>query len=141
MGANAAGLEDAFLIREARDEDRAFIENAWRATMLATCPAASGAGPQHFHREMSRVFSRLLPKALARVACDPKDPGTLVGFAVMTGPELHYVYTAGDFRELGIVPLLLAGCDIRRYTFRTPQGDRRLKPRERNWVYTPRFTI
>lgn len=136
MGANLP-----FLIRAGKPSDRAFVENAWRATMLATSPACVGADPKAFHNEMTRLFERLLPSATVRVACDPKDPDTLVGFVCFTGPELHYVYVAGPFRKLGVVPMLLAGLDITRFTFKTLPGERRLKPKERSWVFAPKFTL
>lgn len=130
-----------FAIRPAQDTDRAFIENAWRGTMLATCPGVSGADPGHFHGEMTRVFKRILPFATVRVACDPTDHDNLVGFMAATGVELHYVYVSQPFRKLGVVPALLSGLDIQRFTFKTLPGERRLRPRERNWVFTPRFTL
>ncbi len=131
----------SFRVRDAVDEDRDFIENAWRASMLATCPAAHGADPKHFHMEMGRVFDRLRPSATIRVACDPKEPSNLVGFIAATRNELHYAYVAGEFRRLGVVPQMLDGLKITQMTFRTPPGDRRLKPRDRGWIYCPRWTI
>lgn len=130
-----------FLIRDGKASDRAFIENSWRSTMLATSPQAMGADPKHFHAEMTRMFEHIFTHARVRVACDPQDPDTLVGFACFTGPELHFVYVAGPFRKLGVVPMMLAGLDISRFTFKTLPGERRLKPRERSWVFTPRFTL
>jgi hypothetical protein len=132
---------DLIKVRHARADDRAFIENAWRATMLALSSSAQGAEPGHFHGEMTRVFERIIPGSTLRVASDVVDDSTLVGFACATGPELHYVYIAGPFRKMGVVARLLEGLEIKRYTFRTDPGMRRLRPRERGWVYTPRFTL
>ena len=130
-----------FVVRDARATDLPFIENAWRSTMLSTCPAVFGADPSHFAREMRRMIPLLLAHATTRVACAPQDEETLVGFACVTGDELHYVYVSGMFRSVGLVPLMLRGLTIRRYTFATRQGERRLRPRERKWLYCPRFTI
>lgn len=133
-----------FGVRDATEEDRGYIENAWRATMLAMSPAVQGADPAHYHSEMSRVLSRLMPTLpgnSVRVAHDPKDENNLVGFIAATKHELHYLYVGGDFRKLGVAPLLLDGLKISCYTFSTPPGVRRLKPRERGWKFCPRFTI
>ncbi len=140
-GGGESSLTLPISVRSARASDLPFIENAWRATMLSTCPGVSGADPGHFHGEMTRVFGRLLPDAVVRVAHDPDDDDNLVGFIAATGVELHYAYVASAFRRHGVVPKLLDGLTIRRYTFKTLPGERRLKPRERNWAYTPRFTI
>jgi hypothetical protein len=130
-----------FAVRKGTETDLPFIENAWRSTMLATCPAAQGAEPRHFHGEMTRVFHRLLGDATIKMACDPKDEDNLVGFVAHRGPELYYAYVAGPFRNLGIVPALLEGTSNQRYHFQTMPGVRRLKPRERGWSFCPRFTI
>lgn len=130
-----------FVIREAVPDDLLFIGNAWRASMLHASIAVLDADRTHYHSEMSRVLSRLLAHATVRVACDPKDESNLVGFAAMTGEELHYAYISGGFRKLGIVPMLLDGHKITCYTFQTRPGLRRLKPSERGWSFFPRFTI
>lgn len=130
-----------FLIRDWKPSDRAFVENSWRTTMLSTSPQAMGADPKAFHVEMTRMFANIFTHARVRVACDPQDTDTLVAFACFTGHELHYAYVAGPFRKLGVIPMLLAGLDIRSFTFKTLPGERRLKPKERSWVFTPRFTL
>lgn len=130
-----------FLIRTAKDSDRAFIENAWRSSMLDSSPQVQGADPGAYHAEMTRLFYRLWPTATFRVACDMVAPDVLVGFVCFTGPELHYAYVSSKFRKLGLVPAMLAGLDIKRFTFKTLPGERRLKPRERTWVFTPKFTL
>lgn len=131
-----------FKIRMAGEEDSAFIANAWRGTMIGTCPAARGAEPKQFHGEMTRLLERLKRAGCTFVvAHDHLDATNLVGFAAYTGPELHYVYTPFAFRSVGVVPMLLDGVDIKRFTFQTPSFLRRIRPRERGWIFTPRFTI
>jgi hypothetical protein len=133
---------DLIRVRDARADDMPFITNAWRATALAHAEGVRGSDPGHWHKESGRLFERLLPAAKLRVACDAvEDESTLVGFACVTADELNYVYVAGPFRKMGVVPMLLEGLDVARYMFRTEQGLRRLRPRERGWLYTPRFTL
>ena len=131
-------LTDVIPVRPFRQSDRAFIDNAWRATLLIATPDAD---PGWFHAEMTRVLDRLFRTATCIVACDPKDEDELLGFACMTGPELHYTYVVGPMRRSGLVPAMLKGQEIKRMTFLTQPGKRRLKPKERGWLYTPRFTI
>jgi hypothetical protein len=134
-------LASPFLIREAVASDEAFVKSAWRGTFRTAGHGVEDAEPTHYHREMQRVFERLLPGATIRIACDPADADNLIGFAAFTGMELHYVYVKQDFRKLGVVPAMLEGLDIRSFTFKTLPGDRRMRPKARGWLFTPRFTI
>lgn len=121
-------------------EDWDFIRESWRATYLFA-PAVDGSDRDHYFAEMTRLFSAIMPEASARMGCDPKDDDNRLAFVVYTGNELRFVYVLQDFRRMGIVPALLDGLDIKRYTFKTLQGERRLKPKDRAWKFTPRFTF
>lgn len=134
-------MASPFLIRDWVAADDHFVKSGWRGTFRTAGVGVEGADAEHYHREIQRIFDRILPRATVKIACDPKDPDNLVGFAVFTGTELHYVYVKQDFRKLGAVRDLLAGLDIRSYTFKTLPGERRLRPASRGWVFTPRFTI
>lgn len=122
-------------IRAAKPEDTSFVLDAWRRS-FEDAPAVRGADREHYRIELTRAIRRLLDKAECRVACDPEDEDTIVGFAAFTGDELHYVYVKKDFRGMGVARQLLDGLSVAAYTFRSnnarpPQG----------WRYTPRFTI
>jgi hypothetical protein len=122
-------------------EDWEFIRKAWKATYLLGGTAVQGADRDHYFAEMTRMFAAIMPTAQARMGCDPKDDDNRLAFAVFSGDELRFVYVLQDFRRMGIVPALLDGLEIKRYTFSTIQGGRRLKPRDRGWSFTPRFTL
>lgn len=122
-------------IRLAKPDDFAFIIDAWRRSYEGS-PAVRGAEREHYRIEMTRAIRRLCDRAEVRVACDPQDEDTVVGFAAFTGDELHYAYTKKDFRGIGVAKQLLEGVPIAAYTFqsnnaRPPQG----------WAFRPRFTI
>ena len=134
-------MTSPFKIREAVETDAAFVKSAWRGTFRTAGVGVEGSEPEHYHREMQRLFDRILPNATVRIACDPDDPDSLIGFAVVSGDELRYAYVKQDFRKLGVVPAMLEGLDIRRFTFKTLPGERRMRPKSRGWVFTPRFTI
>ena len=128
-------------------DDVAFVTDAWRASFHNGGTAAQYADREHFSAEMRRVFERLLPTAKVVVACDREDEDTLLGFVAATGEELHYVYVRGgsdlvNVRKQGIARELIEAIGpIRSYTFTTIAGIRRLRPRERGWKFTPRFTL
>jgi len=122
-------------VREGRETDKAFVMDAWRRS-FEDAPAVRGADRVHFRSEMERTIGRLFRTATVRVACDPADEDTIVGFAVFTGPELHYVYVKQAFRKMGIARQLLEGLGIKAYTFRSNHA----RPVQ-GWQFTPRFTI
>ncbi len=129
-------------IRDARDSDFGFILDTWRRSFEGA-PAVVDADPNHLFGELAIMIGRALKRAgaIVRVACDPEDDDVLLGFVACNGSELHYAYVKRDLRNHGIVPAMLDGLEIRSYTFRTPAGDRRFRPRARGWLYTPRFTL
>lgn len=129
-------------IRDAEGEDDfSFIRKAWRATYLLAGPAVQGSDKDHYFAEMSRFFAAVMPHARARMAVDHQDTDNRLGFAVYEGDALWFVYLLQDFRRLGIVPALLDGLSIKRYNVTTSQGVRRLKPRERGWIFTPQLAL
>lgn len=122
-------------VRQAKPDDFAFIIDAWRRSYEGA-PAVRNADREHYRIEMTRAIRRLCDRAEVRVACDPSDEDTIVGFVAFTGDELHYAYTKQDFRGMGVSKQLLQGVPITAYTFvsnnaRPPKG----------WAYKPRFTI
>jgi GNAT superfamily N-acetyltransferase len=127
-------------IRAAVASDLAFICHSWRTTFHLGY-GALGSDPEHYHREISKVFERLLPTATMRIAADPADADVIIGFAVFTNSELHYVFVRKDFRRNGVANALLADIPIRSFTFLTKRGEDALKPRARGWAFTPRWTI
>lgn len=124
-----------------------FVTDAWRMSFHNGGTAAQFADRDHLREEMGRVFERLLPGAKVLVACDLEDDDTLLGFAAATDGELHYVYVRGgnevvNVRKQGVArDLVEAIGPVRSYTFSTIAGIRRLRPRERGWKFTPRFTL
>ncbi len=126
-------------IRDASADDWPFIRKAWRESFMRA-PAVQGAGRQLYFEEMTRLFAAIAPTASARVASHPSDDDTRLGFACYAGSTLYYAYVLQDFRGNGIVPMMLEGLPIRHFSFKTIQGERRLKPLKRDWVFKPCFT-
>lgn len=128
-------------------DDVAFVGNAWRESYYVGGPGVQYADRDHFKAEMQRTFAALLPSARVLVACDREDEDTLLGFVAANGSELLYVYVRGgpdvmNVRRQGIARELVEAIGpIRSYMFKTIAGERRLKPRERGWKFTPRHTL
>ena len=103
-------------IRLAKPDDMAFVVDAWKRSYEGA-PAVKGADREHYRIEMTRAIRRLCDRAEVRVACDPADEDTLVGFAAFTrsasgAAELHYIYVKKDFRGHGIARDLLEGVRV-----------------------------
>lgn len=145
MNAPVLATEEPFRIRVGNEKDRAFIVFSWMSSFYENenGPAVRHADREHYRAEMNRVFDRLVMTARILVACDLEDENVLIGFAAATLRELHYVFVRQDFRKVGIARKLIEAFPdpIKSYTFFTHAGARRLKPRERGWKFTPRFTI
>ena len=89
-------------------EEVAFILDSWRWASLRADAAHGVPKDMHFAEMTPRILATL-PRCRVRVAYDMKDEGTLVGWAVLEGPTLHYVMVRRDFRRQGIARQLLAG--------------------------------
>ena len=132
------------LIREAGADDFGFLVDTWRRSFSEGDSSALHAFDRDvYFRLMARHIKALSrePGAVCVVACDPGDPDTVVGFAMLTGTELQYVYVRASFRKMGIARLLLEGRDVKTYAFKTRQGLGRLRPEARGWTYAPRTAV
>lgn len=127
------------LIRALREDDLGYIVDTWRQGFAADSYLCRFDRDVYF-RLMARHIKGLTREegAIVRVACDPSDETTILGYAVLTGDELHYVYVRKDFWRMGVARALLAGLTVVSHSFRTDAGDRRIKPAERGWTYQPR---
>lgn len=143
-------------IRPMKQSDRAFVEGAWLRTFEGA-PAVRGADREHYKTEMLRAIRRLLDRATVRVACDPLEEDSIVGWAAYTGREFHYGLVKDTFRSHCDLAYILAGVDLDAYTFRgrhiehalvgvsgceyTPDGEHFKWTPPKGWRFTPRFTI
>lgn len=128
-----------FTLRALREDDLGYVINSWRQGIAAESYLAKFDRDIYF-RLMARHIKALThePDCVARVACDPEDESTILGFAIVTGDELHYVYVRQAMWKLGIARALLEGLPIKTYAMRTVIGERRIKPHDRGWAYAPR---
>lgn len=135
------------VIREGSDRDWGFVSNSWlmsymkRATVLKKADrediddcswselkemalrlvgrATSRTDPQAYMEYQNRMIEVVLARAPVLVAVNKEDTDQLIGHVVYEKPNiLHYVYTKGPFRRLGIARSLIdaalsdAGGDI-----------------------------
>lgn len=132
----------SLVIRPAKESEDGFVYTGWRASFEKE---------SSINRYSRRVYQRMMgdymrairaePGAETLVAADPEDDDNLLGFAVLNGDTLHYLYVKPTMWKVGVVPAMLANREIRFTTTRTRMGDARLKPEARGWELRPRFTL
>ncbi len=131
-----------FCLREVTESDMAFLVSGWRQSFERESRLYRKGEPA-YRAFMSSLVNDLLNEkdATSIVACDAKDSNSLLGFAVFTGKELHYVYVKREFRGQKLSRLLLDGREVESYAWKTALGDSRIKPKERGWKFLPRFVL
>jgi GNAT superfamily N-acetyltransferase len=98
-------------IREARNEEHPFIYATWlrgyRQSRFADRVPASVYFAAHH-----QVVERLLARSRVLVATPAGDDSTVLGYSVVEGATVHFVYIKLAFRKLGIARRLLDGVDV-----------------------------
>ena len=138
---SAAISAPPFQIRPANAGDAAYVLHSWRSSFAYSKRADLQAYDEDLYFFLMARFVQRLFKDKGTdivVACNPADPGTVIGFAVLTGPELHYVYVRKGLRGYGVARALLAGRDVKTYSFETDQFLEHFKPASRGWTHVPR---
>jgi GNAT superfamily N-acetyltransferase len=122
-----------YVIREARASDLAFVRNGWIESLM-----------MRVRSRLTAEVKQLLREGKVRVACDPDDPDTLLGFAVIDGKDpacLHYAYVRNELRREGIGTALVHPDDVRVFTFKTDDLVRAFKSEERGWTHQPKVVL
>ena len=136
-------------VRSLAETDDGYVADRLRSSFLKDV-CHDTAERTHLYDELRRLQSCWIPRGIGseifarptiRIACDEKDPDTILGFVVFSGDELHYVFVEKKIRRTGVAATLLGGLQIRRYTFKTAPFMTRIRPHERGWKYTPRWTF
>jgi GNAT superfamily N-acetyltransferase len=116
----------AMPLRDAGDADHGFILDCWYRSFES----------DYFDRARRKLREALgKRKNASRVilATDPEDTNILLGFAVVEGARLHYVYVRQAMRRLGVARQLLESVPIETYSTPTDMFHRRIRPAERGW--------
>lgn len=134
-------------IRPAIEADAPFIFSSWLKS-FRDHGLARPISQEVYYSEQHKLIERLLKTAKAFIACDPKDPASIYGWACFEHVEgiftVHYIYVKHPFRNLGIGRELLnqSGHDLQTaglFTHWTPMG---LKLHEKfNLLYHPYILI
>lgn len=86
--------------------DSAFVFASWRNSIWFDEPRDESS--DKFFAMQSKYIKRLLAKPDSRVfiACLSDDPSFIVGYSVISGSNLQWVYVKKDYRKKGIAKLI-----------------------------------
>ena len=124
------------------DED--FVYSTWMKSFRDSSYARAIPTQLYNMGQRSRIYRVLEAKdTVVQIACDPNTEELIYGYMVSAYPNvLHYVYTKGQYRKLGIAKALLAN-HIGKTTIYTHKGDIRTEkllktdPTFVEWIYDP----
>ncbi len=90
--------------------DTAFIFSSWR-NGLWYAEKRDERIQDKFYAFATRQIRKLIshPATKIRIACMEENPDNIVGYSVMTGPHVYWVYVKIDYRRTGIAKLLTQG--------------------------------
>lgn len=102
--------------REYRPTDEAFVLSSWLRSYCVSPEMRALPHPVYFEL-YTPVVRRLVADSVVRVAHDAELPDTVIGFMVVAGDVLHYVFTKRRFRQLGVARWMLRDLpDATRYS-------------------------
>jgi hypothetical protein len=99
-------MELEITIRDANPDDINFIYSTW----LESYRYDSYFGKSHrntiFFNDYRKVIDRLLEISKTIVACDPSETSVIYGYLTFEPSVLHYAFTKGPFKRLGVFTTL-----------------------------------
>lgn len=104
-------MSDKFKIRGLRPSDIPLITSTWLRTYRKASRHATLTMEGCYYSEHNKLINKSFDAAQVYVACDPHEPdhvfAYLVGVNRPKSDVVHYVYTKGTFRQMGICKALL----------------------------------
>lgn len=88
-------------------KDSPFVFSSWRNAAYYSASPARVEPPAEFFKMMTERIARTLFDAKVRIAGVKGDPDTIIGYSVVTGKHLDWVYVKPSFRECGVASSLV----------------------------------
>lgn len=119
-----------YIIRRPKKGDRAFVLSNWKRTWVGSVPMLDMVVPSAYFSVVNQVFDALYDRSEMRVACDPEKLSYILGWVLYEDDCVHYCYTKGVYRGLGVQDKLfdVIGADAMSFcSFITEDGGRLVK--------------
>ena len=103
-----------FVIVDATDDAKNLIFATWLRSYEASSMMSKLIPRDTFFAEHHRVLERIFARGpTVKLAVLPDQQDVVLGYAVVEGQVIHYVYVKPAFRRYGIAKALLGACGIR----------------------------
>lgn len=90
-----------------QEMDLPLLISTWRnAEWFSTDQSGNS---NEFYRKLTKHINNILKEANVKIACKADDPNFILGYSVMTGTKLEFVYVKADYRKQGIAKILTKG--------------------------------
>jgi GNAT superfamily N-acetyltransferase len=110
--------------------DSGFVYSSWRnSAFYGASPPLREDAATFFHKQTEWI-AHTLWDAKVHIACLEDSPNTIVGYSVVTGDHLDWVYVKPDYREKGIATMLIPPKVTSYTSFTTKIGRAILKKRQ-----------
>lgn len=89
------------------DTDAPLVYTTWRNNLWYDLKRPDSEATA-FYRKVNRHIKKLLsqPSTVVRIACMTYDPNQIIGYSIMQGTHLIWVYVKANYRKEGIATLL-----------------------------------
>lgn len=87
------------------DWDSACIYATWRNSAYYGVPRGTEC-PKGFFSNLTQKIKEILKTAKVRIACLSDDPSIIIGYSVVSGTHLDWIYVKTEYRHMGIGKML-----------------------------------
>jgi GNAT superfamily N-acetyltransferase len=93
------------------ESDVGFILSTMPKSVFYGAPIRPSGNKREWFDEFFLYLKDLLgqPDTLVTIACLDESPETIIGYSIISGVRLHYVYVKSDFRRQGVGRMLAQG--------------------------------
>ena len=104
-------------VRRLAPEDLGFVFSTWLKHLKQHSHLTRNISNTVFFPHYHKTIEKLLARSIVVVAHQPDEPNTILGYAVLEPPTIHWVYVKGPWRRFGIAKLMLSGIDLPNCSF------------------------
>ncbi len=130
--------KDLISIRDSLPDDKNFIFSTWLKGVYYGNDWFQEIDQDSYFRNYQKIIEKILarPDVRIQVACLRDDPGVVLGYSVLEGDILHYVFCKEVWRGIGLSNDLVPK-NIKIVTHLTKPGRAILRAKYPNAIFNP----